>query len=433
LRYVWLLVAVCGMLAAESLQALLQRVPAGSMVELPAGRFEGPIVIDKPLILKGVGHDTVIAGDGNGTVITVRAPHVRIENLHITHGGDQRYRLDAGIRIDGGYDIAVRGCRFDSVLFGVVAFDTRDLRITNNRIASYPDKVVDNRGDGIRVWQVRHVRIARNRLIGGRDLSVNRAEDVNVTDNEVRHGRYGVLAFMSERVRVAGNHISDTYAGILSKMNRDIVIENNRVFKSRTATGTGILLEKGRRMIVRHNDLTAHAQAIYVDSLPTETGIQRVIEENRIINNTTAFHFHAAIKGNRIVRNDIAGNLIDVQLDIRPNQGYDNEIARNYWDRYEGFDRNGDGIGDTPYIVRLYADKLWQFDHHLRFFFATPVLALIDLMERLAPFSEPVELLRDPSPPFERVFNSNPPHQRDSLYLDIPAAGFDEKALDGIV
>jgi nitrous oxidase accessory protein len=48
--------------------------------------------------------------------------------------------------------------------------------------------------------------------------------------------------------------------------------------------------------------------------------------------------------------------------------------------------------------VRLYADKLWQFDHHLRFFFATPLLGLLDFMERIAPFSEPIELLRDPLP-----------------------------------
>ena len=30
----------------------------------------------------------------------------------------------------------------------------------------------------------------------------------------------------------------------------------------------------------------------------------------------------------------------------------------NYWDDYEGFDRDRDGIGDTPYEVHAYADRL---------------------------------------------------------------------------
>ena len=42
----------------------------------------------------------------------------------------------------------------------------------------------------------------------------------------------------------------------------------------------------------------------------------------------------------------------------------------NYWDDYEGFDTNHDGIGDTPYQKYDYADRLWMDVPNAQFFSA---------------------------------------------------------------
>jgi len=36
-----------------------------------------------------------------------------------------------------------------------------------------------------------------------------------------------------------------------------------------------------------------------------------------------------------------------------------NEWRGNYWDDYQGFDRDGTAIGDTPYELYAYADQIW--------------------------------------------------------------------------
>jgi nitrous oxidase accessory protein len=85
-----------------------------------------------------------------------------------------------------------------------------------------------------------------------------------------------------------------------------------------------------------------------------------------------------------------------------------NVWERNWWDDYQGFDRDGDGFGDTPYQLSAYADRLWMEIPPLAFFRASPVLEVIDFLERLAPFSSPTLILRDAAPRFERPSGPRP-------------------------
>ncbi len=75
----------------------------------------------------------------------------------------------------------------------------------------------------------------------------------------------------------------------------------------------------------------------------------------------------------------------------------------NYWSDYEGFDEDQDGVGDTPYELYVYADRLWQDVPYAQFFKGSPVLEVMDFLERLAPFTEPTVLVRDERPSKQRA------------------------------
>jgi nitrous oxidase accessory protein len=127
--------------------------------------------------------------------------------------------------------------------------------------------------------------------------------------------------------------------------------------------------------------------------------MQRYIKNNEISYNKEALHFHEAIKNNTIVNNKIFGNIEDVVKDVRGiNPSNANIIQYNYWDRYAGFDRDGDNIGDTSYKVFQYADQLWHYNHKVKFFYASPVMTLMNFLSNLAPFVEPIMLLEDTKP-----------------------------------
>ena len=101
---------------------------------------------------------------------------------------------------------------------------------------------------------------------------------------------------------------------------------------------------------------------------------------------------------NVIKENTILGNIEDVINDSRGSNTYKNEIVNNYWDNYEGFDKNGDNIGDTPHKVFQYADQLWVYNPNVKFFYGSPVISLLNFLAKLAPFSQPVFLMSDKEP-----------------------------------
>jgi predicted amidohydrolase len=61
-------------------------------------------------------------------------------------------------------------------------------------------------------------------------------------------------------------------------------------------------------------------------------------------------------------------------------------------------DKNGDHIGDTPYNLYYYADRMWMMNPNIRFFYASPLISIMNFLAKLAPLSEPVKMLEDPHP-----------------------------------
>jgi nitrous oxidase accessory protein len=80
----------------------------------------------------------------------------------------------------------------------------------------------------------------------------------------------------------------------------------------------------------------------------------------------------------------------------------------NFWDTYEGFDHVHPGAGDTPFELYAYADRLWADIPTAGFFRGSPVIETLDFLARLAPFSSPLLILRDPAPATRRTTNRTP-------------------------
>ena len=161
-----------------------------------------------------------------------------------------------------------------------------------------------------------------------------------------------------------------------------------------------VALRNTSAALVENNEVVHCAVGLMADA-PVNAELTHVIRNNRFAHNITGMSFYGEKGGHRILDNQFDNNLTQVFISA-PGVGEANFWRGNRWSDYQGFDRDGDGIGDTPYELWLYADRIWMELPKAKFFANSPSLELLDFLERLAPFSSPNLILRDSLPRLRR-------------------------------
>ncbi len=384
-------------LAANTLQNAIDNAPEGSILKLPAGVYKGKIVIDKPLTIIGIEDGVVIDGEGEGTVIKITGSYVTLKNLKIINSGNLHHTLDAAISMENGKHCEVSHCVIDDCLFGIDMQMINNSIISNNTISS-KDEALGLRGDGLRLWYSNDNLIKKNTLTKSRDMVVWYSHGNEIVENHGEYCRYSLHFMYAGKNLVKNNTYAFNSVGIFFMYSKDTTAIGNVVKSSLGATGMGIGLKDVSNFTIKNNTILYNAQGIYIDRSPFEPGTHNWITDNKILYNAEALHFHSLSLNNILKNNIIMGNIEDIVNDSKGIQISENEIEGNYWDNYEGFDRDGDNIGDTPHRIYQYADQLWVYNPDVKFFYGSPVISLLNFLAKLAPFSKPLFLLEDKKP-----------------------------------
>ena len=389
-------------LAAQPLQPWLDTALPGARIRLPAGIYQGPAVISKPLTLEGDGQVIVDAG-GHGTVLTIQADGVTLRGLTLRASGNSHDQLDSGLMAEG-KNLLIENNVIEDVLFGISLHKTGDSVVRGNRIRS---RAVDpaDRGDGLRLWYSSHNRIENNDIAQIRDVTVTNSPHNRFSGNTIRDSRRAFNFLFAHRSLVDRNHLDQNSTGIIALNSDGLTIRNNRILHAMDASGAGIALKETSAALVIGNEIVHCAHGIMADS-PMNPLNRIVFIDNYVAHNITGVYFYGAKGGHIAIGNTFRSNLWPVTI-IGDGDPLDDTWLGNYWDGYEGFDQDGDGFGDRPYELLAYADRIWLETPAARFFRNSPVLELLDFLERLAPFSAPALILRDSAPRMKptRIYN----------------------------
>ena len=392
-----IIVTIVTALSANVLQDAIDNAPAGSILRLPAGIYKGNISITKPITIIGKDDGVVIDGEESGTVIRVKSSYVTLKNLKIVGSGDRHEKIDAAISMSDGEQCEISHCVIEDCLFGI------DLQMINNSIIS--DNNITSkklplglRGDGLRVWYSNNNLVKNNSLIKSRDMVVWYSHGNEIIGNYGRENRYSLHFMYAGKNLIKNNTYEMNSVGIFFMYSQDSTAIGNTIKSSQGATGMGIGLKDVSNFILKENTIIYCSQGLYVDRSPFEPDTHNWIIGNKILYNSEAVHFHSLSENNIIKDNTIMGNIEDVVNDSRGSKTNKNEIIGNYWDNYEGFDKDDDGIGDTPHKVYQYADQLWVYNSDVKFFYGSPVISLLNFLAKLAPFTKPLFLMEDKKP-----------------------------------
>lgn len=388
-----LLIAPAAASSLPPIQPLLDAAPAYSTLKLGPGCYAGPGVIRKPLTLDGSGKACIQNGR-HGTVLTVLAPDTVIRGLRLTGSGESFDAMDAGLLVEADR-VRIEGNHIDGVLFGIHLKAANDAQITRNHVRGQPAPL-NLRGDALRIWYGHDNRIESNDFANLRDITLANAPNNTIRNNRIRNGRYAIHLIFSSGNALLNNDIAFTATGIAVLYSDNTRIEGNRIHHVRAEAGAALALKETNGTVIRRNEILHCAVGLQANSPLYGHDILQ-IEGNHFAHNDTALYFYGD-KGGHVLRlNRFEKNLIPLMVS-HANATRGHVWEDNAWDDYEGFDRNGDGIGDIPHEVWLYADRIWMETPSTRFFRNSPALELLDFLERLAPFSTPERLLQDPRP-----------------------------------
>jgi len=402
-RFVYLLsysLIFCNLLLANILQETIDKAPDGAILKLPNGVYKGNIIINKPISI--IGNDknkVIIQGDGNSTVVIAKGSYITIKNLTIQGSGSRHEALDAGIKLSDGKQNEISNCTIKDCLFGIDLQMVSNSIVSNNTITS-KDVDLGLRGDGLRLWYSNDNILRKNHITKSRDFVVWYSHGNLIEENIGEFGRYSLHFMYAGKNIVKKNVYKHNTVGIFFMYSRDTEAYDNIIMSSMGTTGIGIGLKDATNFTIKNNTILYCAKGFYIDRSPFQPDERNFIENNKILYNSVAIQFHSVSENNKIVNNIFKGNMENVYDDSGAKiiHSIKNEWNQNFWDDYEGFDKNKDGIGDTPHNIYYYADQIWISRPNVRFFYGSTVISVLNFLAKLAPFSEPMKLLTDPKP-----------------------------------
>jgi len=380
--------------ALPSLQPMIDAAKPGDVVTPAPGLYGGPLLIDKAITLDGVGQVTIDSG-GTGSVIVLQADGATIRGMHLRNTGESHNDLDAGIQVRGNYNVIKDNVISDN-LFGIDIQQSNNNIVARNRIGS-KDFDLGVRGDGIRLWYSNENRIEDNTITDSRDMVVWYSRDNVIASNTISGGRYGLHFMYAQYNLVKDNRFEGNSVGVFLMYSDGVELRGNRISHGIGATGMGIGMKESSDVTLEDNTIVYCATGIYMDVSPYQPDTTNRVRRNRLAFNSIGILFHNDWTGNVLQDNRFESNFVQVSVNAGAS-AQRNDWDGNYWDDYQGFDRDGDGIGDSVHETRVYADRLWMDVPAASFFKGSAVLSMLDFLERLAPFSEPIVLLKDPRP-----------------------------------
>lgn len=382
-------------IALPSFQTLVDATEEGGTLSPPAGRYAGPVVISDAITVDGRGEVT-IDNSGKGTVILLDTDGATIKGLTLINSGASANDLDSAVQVRGNFNV-IKDNIMDEVLFGVDLQQSSNNIVRRNTISSIDRLALGQKGDSVRLWYSFDNKITDNVINGVRDMVVWYSADNTIARNTASNSRYS-LHFMYSRYNLVEDNIYyNNTVGIFLMYSDGVIVRNNQIRHAAGPTGVGIGFKETSDLIIENNQILYCATGLYIDVSPFQPDTINTFEHNLIAYNGIGIRFLNPWHSNEFRYNNFAGNLTQIAVGGRGN-AMRNVWEDNYWSDYEGFDKNSDDVGDTPYKLTAYADRIWQDVPYAQFFKGSPVLEVLDFLERLAPFSEPKVLVQDATP-----------------------------------
>jgi len=180
------------------------------------------------------------------------------------------------------------------------------------------------------------------------------SRDNTIANNTISGGRYGLHFMYAQYNLVKDNRFLGNSVGVFLMYSDGVELRGNRISHGLGATGMGIGMKESSDVTLEDNTIVYCATGIYMDVSPYQPDTTNRIKRNYLAFNSIGMLFHNDWTGNVLEDNRFESNFVQVSVNAGASARR-NDWDGNYWGDYQGFDRDGDGIGDSVHETRVCA------------------------------------------------------------------------------
>lgn len=302
---------------------------------------EGNINLQHSLVILGENYPT-LDGENKFEILTIRANDVVVKGLKFINTGIASMNDVAAIMAVDCKRLKVLNNQFENAFFGIYFANCSQSWIENNKLHS--DVEAEHQiANGIHMWKCDHITIDNNQIQGHRDGIYFEFVTNSLITNNYSEGnlRYGLHFMFSHNDEYRNNTFINNGAGVAVMYTKGVKMIDNTFEHNWGSASYGLLLKDIRDSFVIGNKFTKNSVGIFME------GSSRIdFKENTFYNNGYAIRLQASCDDNTFERNNFSANTFDL---VTNGTLVLNKINSNYWDKYEGYDLNKDGIGDIPF------------------------------------------------------------------------------------
>ena len=338
-----------------ALQDAVAQAAPGDVLRLRAGGYRGGVTIDRPLTLLGDPGATLDA-EGAGSVITVSAPDVVLRGLTLTNSGDSLEREDSGVFVDTEGDrVVIEDNRLTGNLIGVFLKGPEDARVQGNTIEGRSDLRMNERGNGVQLWNTPGSLVEDNSFRFGRDgIFVTTSRNNAFRNNRFQELRFAVHYMYTNDSEVSGNVSRGNHAGYAIMFSHRLQIRGNR---SEGDRDYGLLFNYANASRIEDNLVRGGAEkCVFIYNAN-----KNAFRGNHFEGCGVGIHFTAGSERNEIAGNAFVDNRTQVKYVGTRHIEWSAGRRGNYWSDNPAFDLDADGIADRPYRPNGLVDQiLWR-------------------------------------------------------------------------
>jgi len=345
-------------------------------------------IVDKELTILGQDHP-ILDARFQDEVITITAHHVKLDGFIIKNSKTGSMRDFAGIRLSNVEFVTISNNTLNNNFFGIYLSNCAHVELLHNHITGSNN--IENSGNGIHLWKCKEVLIKENYVTRHRDgIYFEFAKKCLIEDNlSEKNIRYGLHFMFSDDDTYRHNTFKNNGSGVSVMYTRRIAMLDNTFIENWGSSIYGVLLKEITDARIEGNHFIRNTTGIYMENSDRIT-----VTHNDFISNGWAMRVLASCNSDHFTQNNYKGNSFDVTTNGTLKEIYFNN---NYWDKYDGYDLNKDGVGDIPYRpISLYAQIIEQNPQSVMLM-RSFIVNLIDKVERAIPSITP-ESVKDDKP-----------------------------------